>query len=251
MTRILVIDDERNIRMMIRLALEHVGYVVETAIDGDDGLRHFGSGAAWDLVLLDQRMPGRAGLEVLHEIRARDPEARVVVITAFGTVDLAVQAMKLGASDFLRKPFTADVLRGAVSAALAKGRSRFPAPVEATPITYAMTTLNGYLIEHTGSPGASTEEGYRCTFDVVSPLGERRACTVLVPTYVQELVKAQADRETLPGGEQFWVAFCESVVANHVWQHRDFPSDEPMRVDDLTSAQRRWIEEVMAANEGG
>ena len=65
-------------------------------------------------MLLDQRMPGMDGLEVLREIRKRDPQARVIMATAFGTIDLAVEAMKSGATDFLRKPFTAETLRGAV-----------------------------------------------------------------------------------------------------------------------------------------
>src|SRR5438034_8537810 len=104
MARILVIDDEHNIRTMIRLALQHVGHTVETAADGLEGLEKFGNGTAWDLTLLDQRMPGMEGLEVLREIRQRDSQAQVVMITAFGTIDLAVEAMKSGATDFLRKP---------------------------------------------------------------------------------------------------------------------------------------------------
>src|SRR5882724_1844598 len=118
MARILVVDDESNIRMMLKLALTHVGHTVETAADGYEGLEKFGNGADWDMVLLDQRMPGLEGLEVLREMRQRSPEARVLMITAFGTIDLATEAMAAGATDFLRKPFTVETLRGAVKAAL-------------------------------------------------------------------------------------------------------------------------------------
>src|SRR2546423_33647 len=138
MARILLVDDESNIRMMIRLALQHVGHSVETAADGPEGLDKFGDGAGFDLTLLDHRMPGMEGLEVLREMRRRDPLAKIIMITAFGTIDLAVDAMKAGATDFLRKPFTADTLRRAVDAALQDAETA----EEAAP-PYAVTTVNG------------------------------------------------------------------------------------------------------------
>src|SRR5689334_20603146 len=106
MARILVIDDERNIQTNIRVALTHVGHTVELASDGLEGLQKFEEGRQWDLVILDQRMEGLDGLTVLKEMRHRDAACRVIMITAFGTIDLAVDAMKAGATDFLRKPFT-------------------------------------------------------------------------------------------------------------------------------------------------
>src|SRR5688572_8246742 len=118
MARILVVDDEHNVRLMIRLALQHVGHTVALAADGPEGLDKFGDGTAWDLTLLDHRMPGIEGLEVLREMRRRDVNAKVIMITAFGTIDLAIEAMKAGAMDFLRKPFKADTLRGTVQAVL-------------------------------------------------------------------------------------------------------------------------------------
>src|SRR5436309_15106300 len=120
--RLLIIDDEENIRETMQFALDAVGYQTEVAADGPEGLEKFGTGENWDLVLLDQRMPGMEGLEVLRHIRERDPAARVLMVTAYGTIELAVDAMKSGAVDFLRKPFTPDVLRGAVQAALAHPR---------------------------------------------------------------------------------------------------------------------------------
>src|SRR5438270_8009313 len=116
--RILIVDDEENIRETMQMALAAACYDAVTAADGAAALEKFGTGSDWDLVLLDQRMPGMEGLEVLRRMRERDPAVRVIMVTAYGTIDLAVDAMKSGAVDFLRKPFTPDVLRGAVKAAL-------------------------------------------------------------------------------------------------------------------------------------
>ena len=78
MAQILVIDDEANIRTMIRLALQHAGHSVTAAAEGQDGLEKFGDGSEWDLVLVDQRMPGLQGLDVLRDMLARAPETRAM-----------------------------------------------------------------------------------------------------------------------------------------------------------------------------
>src|SRR4029434_973940 len=106
--------DEERIRRMIRLTLETAGYEVGEAGDGLQGLEAFGDGSAWDAVLLDQKMPGLDGLGTLRRIKERAPGARVVMVTAYASIELAVDAMKLGATDFVRKPTTPEVLRNAV-----------------------------------------------------------------------------------------------------------------------------------------
>src|SRR6476620_6588308 len=121
--RILIIDDEEHIRRMIRITLEVSGYDIGEASDEQEGLQIYGDGYSWDLVLLDQRMPGMDGLETLSKIRLVDPVARVIMATAYASIELAVDAMKLGASDFVRKPMTPELLRNAVAAALKKPRS--------------------------------------------------------------------------------------------------------------------------------
>src|SRR6476619_2277835 len=118
--RILIIDDEENIRRVTRLTLQAAGYEVGEAGDGERGLEAFGDGSGWDAVLLDQRMPGMDGLETLRHINERDSTARVIMATAYASIELAVDAMKLGATDFVRKPMTPEILRNAVAAALAK-----------------------------------------------------------------------------------------------------------------------------------
>ncbi|HLY66315.1 MAG TPA: response regulator [Chloroflexota bacterium] len=252
--RILVVDDESNIRMMIRMALQHVGHTVDVASDGPEGLVKFGDGSDWDLVLLDHRMPGMSGLDVLKEIHQRSPAARVVMITAFGTIDLAVDAMKSGATDFLRKPFTAEVLRGAVQAALHSPRIATPTvgeavtgSVAAAPITFGLTGINGFHIESNPGSGIVSDGAVVNTFGVRSPEGEVRKYGVMLPCYVVELVKAYADKDEMPGGMRFWQALCEEVLANYLWQHGEFPLDATVQVDDLTTGLRRWIDSVLAA----
>jgi CheY-like chemotaxis protein len=252
MTRILIIDDENNIRMMLRLALTHAGYTVETAADGYEGLEHFGpDGKGWDLILLDQRMPGMEGLEALREMRRRDPDARVVMITAFGTVDLAIEAMAAGATDFLRKPFTVETLRAAVAAALEDG-PRLAVSAEASPIPYTFdqTTVNGFRLR--SEPGVATgpDGAVGDVFAVRTAAGEERSVSVMLPPYVVELVKAHADRDELPGGARFWQALCGEALANYLWQHAELPDGDALLIDDLTSGLRHWIDAVLSADDG-
>ena len=130
--RILIIDDEDHIRQVMRLTLEAAGYEAGEAADGPRGLEAFGDGSTWDAVLLDQKMPGMDGLETLRHIKDRQAGARVIMVTAFASIELAVDAMKLGATDFVRKPMTPEILRNAVTAALAKPLA--PSPLAPKPI---------------------------------------------------------------------------------------------------------------------
>ena len=118
--RVLVVDDEEHLRRVMRLTLEASGYDVAEASDGEAALRLFGDGESFDAVLLDQRMPGLDGLETLRRMKTRNADACIIMVTAYATVELAVDAMKLGATDFVRKPMTPETLRHAVAAALAK-----------------------------------------------------------------------------------------------------------------------------------
>jgi DNA-binding response OmpR family regulator len=115
---ILVVDDEKNIRMTMVHALESSGYRVESAATGEEAVRML-KASAYDLLFLDLKMPGMDGLEVLRRSRGSWPQMPVVVITAHGTVDSAVEAMKVGAADFIQKPFTPDEIRVLTASVLA------------------------------------------------------------------------------------------------------------------------------------
>lgn len=116
--QILVVDDELGIREGCRRALSPHGYRVELAENGSVGLRKMREGGPFDLVLLDAMMPGMSGVEVLKHCREMDPFQVCVIITGYATVDLAIQATREGAYDFLAKPFSADALLMTVNRAL-------------------------------------------------------------------------------------------------------------------------------------
>ena len=120
-SRILVVDDEKNIRRVLQALLEGEGHAVDDAGDGDEAralLRR--SAGTYDLVLTDLRMPGCDGLELLRWTREAHPDTPVVMLTAHGTVDVAVEAMREGAFDFITKPFDDEDLAGIVDRALAR-----------------------------------------------------------------------------------------------------------------------------------
>lgn len=108
--KIMIVDDEAIQRELLRGFLENLGHEVLEAEDGEQAMAIF-QDESIDLVLLDQRMPGISGEETLAQIKAINPLVRSIMITAYGSVDTAVNVMKLGADDFLEKPVDLDVLR--------------------------------------------------------------------------------------------------------------------------------------------
>src|ERR1035438_7744787 len=96
--RVLVVDDELDIREGLETLLHLEGYSVDLAANGTEGLRKIES-RAYDMVLLDLMMPDRSGMDVLRDVRGRDRETPIFMITAYGSVEAAVEALKLGAND--------------------------------------------------------------------------------------------------------------------------------------------------------
>jgi nitrogen regulation protein NR(I) len=117
--RLLVVDDEPNMRTVLQGLLAREGYTVETANDGKAALDWLEkNGGAVQAILTDLRMPGLDGMQLLAEVVKRYPGRPVVMLTAHGTVDTAVEAMKVGAFDFVTKPFNADELRAVMRKAV-------------------------------------------------------------------------------------------------------------------------------------
>ncbi len=107
MRRVLVVDDEENIRLVLRTLLRKHGYDVEVAASGEDALAALESFDP-DVILTDVRMPRMGGLDLLGALKARQHPATVIVMSAYGNVDLAIEAMKAGAYDYVSKPFKPD-----------------------------------------------------------------------------------------------------------------------------------------------
>ena len=119
--RILVIDDEEDIRETLDALLSLEGYAVDLAPNGAEGLHRLES-REYDLILLDLMMPDRSGMDVLRDIRERDRQIPVFMVTAFGSIDAAVEALKCGADDFIQKPWKNEQLLVEISQVISKRR---------------------------------------------------------------------------------------------------------------------------------
>src|ERR1022692_3973794 len=121
-TNILVIDDEASIRESLEVLLSLEGYSTAMAVDGEEGLRMIET-ENFDLVLLDLALPGQSGLELLPQIKERQPELPVIMITAYGTVDNVVEAVRAGAENFVQKPWDNEKLLADIRSAVARHRA--------------------------------------------------------------------------------------------------------------------------------
>ena len=121
MPSILVIEDKDSMQRMLTATLESEGYEVDAASDGQTGIDQARE-KRYDLVLTDLKLPSMDGLQVLSELKEIDPETSVILMTAYGTIETAVQAMRLGAYDFLTKPFDTDHLSVLIKRALENRR---------------------------------------------------------------------------------------------------------------------------------
>lgn len=120
--KILVIEDDPTVGQFVKRGLEEQRWSVDLVADGDEGERLAAAGG-YDLVLLDMRLPGKAGMEVLHDLRARGFQRPVLVLTAQDAVDAKVQALRAGADDYVTKPFAFEELLARVEALARRPRA--------------------------------------------------------------------------------------------------------------------------------
>jgi DNA-binding NtrC family response regulator len=126
-SRLLVVDDDEEALRLLAEVLEREGYTVVRALTVEQALRALDDAPAFDAVLTDLRMPGASGLDLLREVRSRDPRSLVFVLTAFGDAHAAGEAIRAGAYDFISKPYDLPTLRAAIAQALER-RNLAPAP---------------------------------------------------------------------------------------------------------------------------
>ena len=119
---ILIIDDEAEIRESLETLLALEGYRIDTAFDGESGLERIGE-HAYDLVLLDLALPGRNGIEILASLRERYPDLPVIMLTAYGTVNNVIDAIRGGAQNFVQKPWDNEKLLADIRQAIARYRT--------------------------------------------------------------------------------------------------------------------------------
>ncbi len=165
---ILIVDDEASIRESLQTLLEMEGFTVETASTGEDGLAKAAE-QPMDLVLLDFALPDRNGLEILRDIRDRDPDLGVIMITAYGTVENAVAAMQSGASNFVQKPWDNEKLIADVRAVVGRKRA------EEENIQLKRALKQRYNFEHIVGKG----DAMLRIFDLVAQVAPSRSTVLL------------------------------------------------------------------------
>ncbi|OGD18091.1 MAG: hypothetical protein A2W03_14575 [Candidatus Aminicenantes bacterium RBG_16_63_16] len=130
--RILVVDDEITVCKSIRKSIQSENYDVDMALSGEEALKKDRENP-YDLIITDLMMPGISGLDLLRAVREHRPEAAVIMITGYPTIKTAVESVKLGAFDYLPKPFTPDDLRGIVARAFKLAEGEIPGEPEGGP----------------------------------------------------------------------------------------------------------------------
>ncbi|AIY84713.1 MAG: response regulator [Clostridium baratii] len=113
MKKVLIVDDEKNIRIALSRCLKKEGYNITLAKDGFEAFDII-KDQDFDLILIDYQMPKKNGIEVLRELREKNIKTNAIIMTAYGTIDIAVDTMKLGAVDFISKPFELEKIKNIV-----------------------------------------------------------------------------------------------------------------------------------------
>ena len=143
--KILIVEDEKSMREVLKILLEGEGYEVMTASDGLEGIAHLDKDI-FDLVVTDVKMPKVDGFEVLKRIKEISPDTIVIMITAFGTKESGIEAMKLGAYDYISKPFNIDEIRLIVKKAIEKKREHAELSLlrQKVDVTYSLENIIGH-----------------------------------------------------------------------------------------------------------
>ncbi len=142
MDKILIVDDDDELRENLSEILSSRGFQVEEASSGEDAIKK-ASTDQFDIVLLDLMMPGIGGMDVLTELRKVKPRTKVIMITAFATIDNAVEAIKKGASDYISKPFQIENLDVTIRRVLEE--SKFDVSAKNLGLDYTLSSLTNYI----------------------------------------------------------------------------------------------------------
>ncbi len=241
--RILVVDDDSSYRTLISVALRTAGYEVVAVDAGQDALRLLKGNETFDLVVLDYRMPTLDGLDVLREMVSVAPSSKVLMVSAYGSIDMAIEAMSIGAHDFLRKPFGAQTIRDSVQSVL--DREEPNAPIISVCREFQKTSINGFTFEATEHEVDESFGDISVGFDVIGQGNINRHIRVVLPAFMQELILAYIDLDRPPCGMRLWEAVCEEKLASFIWQNEGPPDTGSITIDDLSDNIKLWLDSIL------
>jgi DNA-binding NtrC family response regulator len=213
--RILIVEDESLIRWSLRQKLEGLGAHVTDVADGASALRAL-EGSVFDLVMLDYRLPDMTGLDILSRIRETDKDIVVIMMTAFSTIESAVDAMKLGAYDYVTKPFNMDQLLRTVNTAL-----------ETTKLRREVRELRRHIVDEYGIDSiVGQHESMRQLFDTIKRVAGSGASTVFLrgesgtgKDLVARVIHYQSDRAPRPFMNVTCTALSETLLESELFGH--------------------------------
>jgi two-component system NtrC family response regulator len=220
---VLVIDDDNNMRWVIRRALAQAGYNVAMAASGEDGLELLAQEPI-DLVLLDLKMPGLDGLGVLRRFRQGPADVPVILLTAYASVQTAVEAMKLGATDYLSKPFDVEALKLAVERALreralAQEVARLRAQVSVLAATPEIVGKSAVLAELLGRLPAMAAAAGHVLVTGEPGTGKRLLARAIHLSAPRQRPLLEFDAAALPGDRTERELFGQTVTVGGVGTH--------------------------------
>ena len=214
--RILVVDDERSMREMLDIFLGREGYSVTECAAGTEALRLLDEKGPYDLVITDINMPGLSGFDLLREVKARFSDLPVLMITAYGSPDSAVEAMKLGATDYITKPFRIEEIKARISAAVERRR-----------LAEQNVELQKLLDRKYGFDNIiGKSAGMKNIFDMIRRLSEMDSTVVISGESGtgKELIARALHYNSLSGAGPFVVVNCgalvETLLESELFGHR-------------------------------
>ena len=216
---ILVVDDEEIMRDILETLLKGEGYSVRLASSGEEGVE-LAKNVPFDAAIIDVMMPGMDGMQTLEALKKLDDELAVIMVTAFASVELAVEAMKLGAVDFVRKTMTPEILRNAVAGALG-------APQKQRALEARKTfTMNGFAIVRASdlSGGAPNER----RFVVRRPDGSEQE--VVIEIGEEAIRGVESSGITISLDDPFWTQEAEHFLSDFIWNDGNVPGTGKLKL---------------------
>ena len=207
MKPVLIVEDEAIMRESLRDWLKDAGYEVETAEEGEEALQRIGE-VDFGIVILDLRLPGKDGLEVLKEAKTQRPQLKGIIITAYPSVETAVEAMKIGAVDYLPKPFAPEAVEKLVQETLG------PVQVEIKPKTTVEEAIEA-VVEAPAVEEAKVEEVVTITPEEAPAHLERGKELFKAKDYTQALKEFEAVKEAAPASieARTWIQKGKAEIA--------------------------------------